>query len=564
VLAKLVAVATPYLFKLAVDTLSGEGDQGARLLALGAGGLTLAYGAGRLAQTGFQQLRDVLFARVAQRALRRLARRTFAHLHALSLDYHLSRQTGGLSRVVERGVKAVAFLLRFLLFSIAPLILELALVAAIFFALFDWRFLAVVLVTVALYVSLTLRLTEWRVRIRREMNARDTDANQRAIDSLLNYETVKYFAAEAREAARYDEAMAGYEDAAVRTTTSLALLNTVQTLVITAGLVGVMLLAAAGVGAGTLTVGDFVMVNAYMIQITAPLNFLGTVYREIRQSLVDMGEMFALLDTPAAVADRPGAPALAPGAGGLRFEAVGFGYDPARPILRGLSFDLPPGGTLGIVGASGAGKSTIVRLLFRFYDVGEGRILVDGQDIREVTQESIHRAIGIVPQDVVLFNDTIGYNIGYGREGASAAEIEAAARAAHLHEFIASLPNGYDTRVGERGLKLSGGEKQRVGIARVLLKDPRILVLDEATSALDSQTEAAIEVQLAHLSAGRSTIRIAHRLSSVVEADEVMVLDRGRVVERGTHAALLAGGGRYAAMWARQTGEENGGERRRA
>jgi len=564
VLAKLVAVATPYLFKLAVDTLSGEGDQGARLLALGAGGLTLAYGAGRLAQTGFQQLRDVLFARVAQRALRRLARRTFAHLHALSLDYHLSRQTGGLSRVVERGVKAVAFLLRFLLFSIAPLILELALVAAIFFALFDWRFLAVVLVTVALYVSLTLRLTEWRVRIRREMNARDTDANQRAIDSLLNYETVKYFAAEAREAARYDEAMAGYEDAAVRTTTSLALLNTVQTLVITTGLVGVMLLAAAGVGAGTLTVGDFVMVNAYMIQITAPLNFLGTVYREIRQSLVDMGEMFALLDTPAAVADRPGAPALAPGAGGLRFEAVGFGYDPARPILRGLSFDLPPGGTLGTVGASGAGKSTIVRLLFRFYDVGEGRILVDGQDIREVTQESIHRAIGIVPQDVVLFNDTIGYNIGYGREGASAAEIEAAARAAHLHEFIASLPNGYDTRVGERGLKLSGGEKQRVGIARVLLKDPRILVLDEATSALDSQTEAAIEVQLAHLSAGRSTIRIAHRLSSVVEADEVMVLDRGRVVERGTHAALLAGGGRYAAMWARQTGEENGGERRRA
>ncbi|HHS93890.1 MAG TPA: ABC transporter ATP-binding protein/permease, partial [Rhodobacterales bacterium] len=464
-LAKIVAVATPLFYKAAVDKLTGEGDVSAAwILGAGAIGLTIAYGMARFLAVGFQQLRDAVFAKVAQRALRALALRTFEHIHALSLRYHVSRKTGSLSRIMERGVKGVEFLLRFLLFNIGPLFLELFMVAAIFFWLFDVWYLAVVVATIALYVMFTFRVTEFRVKIRKEMNDQDADAHQKAIDSLLNFETVKYFNADKREATRYDAAMAGYEDAAIRTSQSLAFLNAGQSFIITAGLVAVMVLAAMGVQRGALTVGDFVMVNAYMIQITMPLNFLGSVYREIRQALTDMGEMFDLLEQPAEVQDKPGAPALAVNGGHVRFEDVFFGYDTARPILHGVTIDVPAGETVALVGPSGSGKSTIGRLLFRFYDVSGGAVSIDGQDLRDVTQESVHAAIGVVPQDTVLFNDTIRYNIAYGREGASFAEIEAAAKAARIHDFIVSLPDGYDTTVGERGLKLSGGEKQRVGI----------------------------------------------------------------------------------------------------
>ncbi len=555
VIAKLIAVGTPLLYKAAVDALAPADAGTGWLVGVGAVGLTIAYGVARLLNVGFQQLRDAVFAVVGQRALRRLALETFTHIHRLSLRYHLTRKTGGLSRIIERGVKGVDFLLRFLLFSIGPLILELLLIAIIFVVLFDARYLATIVVTIAIYIWFTFKITEWRVKIRREMNNQDTDANQKAIDSLLNFETVKYFNAEEREARRYDGAMAKYESAALKTAYSLAFLNTGQSAIITAGLVIVMVLAAIGVEQGQLTVGDFVMVNAYMIQITMPLNFLGTVYREIRQSLVDMGEMFGLLGQPPDVVEAPDAKPLKLQGAGVRLENVRFAYDPARPILKGITLDVAPGAKVALVGASGSGKSTIGRLLFRFYDVTGGRVLIDGRDVRRVTLDSLHRAIGVVPQDTVLFNDTIFYNIAYGKDDATRDEVIAAAQAARIHDFIETLPEGYDTQVGERGLKLSGGEKQRVGIARTLLKNPAILLLDEATSALDTQTERDIQESLRAMGRGRTVITIAHRLSTVVDADRIVVLEAGEIVEEGTHEALLTLGGRYAAMWARQARE---------
>ncbi|CUK02404.1 Putative multidrug export ATP-binding/permease protein [Shimia thalassica] len=553
IIAKLIAVYTPILYKGAVDSLA---DEGVPPLALGAVGLTVAYGVARMMTVGFQQLRDVVFAPVGQRALRRLALETFRHIHRLSMRYHITRKTGGLSRIIERGVKGVEFLLRFLVFSIGPLILELLLVAIILMWLFDVWYLVVVAGTIAVYIWFTFAVTEWRVKLRREMNNQDTDANQKAIDSLLNFETVKYFGAEEREAQRYDVSMRAYAKAALKTSYSLAFLNFGQSMLITCGLVGVMVLAALGVQSGQLTVGDFVMVNAYMIQITVPLNFLGTVYREIRQSLVDMGEMFDLLEQPEEVTTKDGAPDLKIDKGEITLENVWFGYDAERNILKDVSLTVPAGKTVAIVGSTGSGKSTIGRLLFRFYDVQKGALKIDGQDVRDVTQTSLHATIGVVPQDTVLFNDTIRYNIAYGRDDATPDEIIAAAKAAQIHEFIESLPDGYDTTVGERGLKLSGGEKQRVGIARTLLKDPPILLLDEATSALDTDTEQEIKDALARAGEGRTVITIAHRLSTIAEADEIVVLENGEVSERGSHEALLAHEGRYAQLWNRQQSDD--------
>ncbi|MDF2143073.1 ABC transporter ATP-binding protein/permease [Paenirhodobacter sp. CAU 1674] len=557
VVAKLISVGTPFLYKAAVDALAGEARAEGWLLGLGAVALTIAYGVARLSSVGFGELRDAIFVRVAQRALRQLALETFEHIHRLSMRYHITRKTGGLSRIIERGVKGVEFLLRFMLFSVGPLILELTMVSILFAVLFDWRYAAVVVVTIWAYVTFTFKVTEWRVAIRRRMNEADTQANQKAIDSLLNFETVKYFGAEKREAARYDASMEGYEAMAVKTGQSLAVLNFGQSLIITTGLVIVMVMAAMGVQAGTLTVGDFVMVQAYMIQITMPLGFLGTVYREIRQALVDMGEMFDLLHQPAEIQDKPDANVLKVQGGEVTFDNVQFAYDPARPILKGISLTVPAGQTVALVGPSGSGKSTIGRLMFRFYEVTGGAIRIDGQDLRDVTQDSLHAAIGVVPQDTVLFNDTIRYNIAYGRPDATEAEIIAAARAAKIHDFVTHLPEGYDTAVGERGLKLSGGEKQRVGIARTLLKNPPILLLDEATSALDTQTERDIQDSLKAMGQGRTVITIAHRLSTIADADRIVVLEKGEIVEEGTHETLLARGGRYAAMWARQSAEED-------
>ena len=555
ILAKLVAVATPMILGAAVDSLSGK-DAGYSVFVLGAGGLTIAYGVSRVLDSGFQQLRDVVFAKVGQRALRRVGLETFQHIHNMSLRYHLSRKTGGLSRVMERGVKGVAFLLRFLLFSIGPLLLQLVLISGALAAFFDLRYLLVIVVAIVAYVWFTAVVTEWRVKIRKEMNDQDNDANQKAIDSLLNFETVKYFGAESREAARYDAAMQGYETAALKTSYSLGVINIGQALIINTAMVVVMLMSVQGVADGRISVGGFVAVNAYIMQVMMQLNFLGFVYREIRQALVDMSEMFSLLEQPPEVQDKPGAPPLHVAGGRIEFRDVHFAYDPERAILKGVDLAVEPGQTLAIVGPSGSGKSTIGRLLFRFYDVSAGAVLIDGQDIRDVSQNSLHNAIGVVPQDTVLFNDTIYYNIAYGRDAATRAEIEQAAKAAQIHDFVQSLPNGYDTMVGERGLKLSGGEKQRVGIARSLLKNPPILLLDEATSALDTQTEHEIQESLIQMGQGRTVMIIAHRLSTVVHADRIVVLEQGQIVESGSHDELLAQEGRYSHLWHLQLSEE--------
>ncbi|MEM7498913.1 MAG: ABC transporter ATP-binding protein/permease [Pseudomonadota bacterium] len=552
VVAKLATLTTPFFYGWAVDGIAPEKDTA---LAWAPVALVAAYVTVRLLSTALQQLRDMVFARVGQHALRGLAIRTFRHIHALSLSYHLSRRTGELSRVTERGIKAIEFLLRYLVFSVVPLAVELLVVAIIFWTMFGFWYFAVLALTVVLYVAFTLKVTEWRLKIRIRMNEEDQDAHQKAVDSLLNYETVKYFNAEERETTRYDKAMAAYQQMAEKTAVSLGLLNIGQAVVIGGGLFAVMAMAASEVQAGRLSVGDFVAVNAFLIQITVPLNFLGTVYREIRQALIDMSEMYRLLDTDPALVDAEDARPLSVAKGRVAFRNVSFGYGPDRAVLKGVDFEVPGGRTLAIVGPSGAGKSTIGRLLFRFYDPTDGAVEIDGQDLRRVAQGSLRAAIGVVPQDTVLFNDSIAYNIAYGAEGASRADVEEAAKAARIHDFILDLPEGYDTQVGERGLKLSGGEKQRVAIARTILKDPPILLLDEATSALDTGTERAIQAELRRLGQGRTVLMIAHRLSTVVDADEIVVLEAGRVVERGTHEALLAHAGRYAQMWASQEAE---------
>ena len=554
VMAKLVAVATPMIMGAAVDNLSGDGGP-SQILMLGAIGLTVAYGLSRILESAFQQLRDIVFAKVGQRALRKVGLETFQHIHNMSLRYHLSRQTGGLSRVMERGVKGVSFLLRFLLFSIGPLALQLILISIALATLFNVRYLGVIALAVVAYVLFTAVVTEWRVKIRKVMNDQDKDANQKAIDSLLNFETVKYFGAEMREAGRYDAAMEGYEAAAIKTSYSLGFINIGQSLIINTAMVAVMIMSAQDVAAGRASVGGFVAVNAYIMQVMLPLNFLGFVYREIRQALVDMSEMFSLLERPPEVEDKDAATALEVTGGCIEFRDIQFSYDAERPILKGVSLKVEPGQTWAIVGPSGSGKSTLGRLLFRFYDVNDGALLIDDQDIRDITQRSLHEAIGVVPQDTVLFNDTIYYNIAYGRTGATPDQVKTAAKAAQIHDFVESLPMGYETTVGERGLKLSGGEKQRVGIARTLLKDPPILLLDEATSALDSETEYDIQDSLIQMGRGRTVLTIAHRLSTVVHADRIVVLEKGQIVEQGRHDELMLKAGRYAHLWNLQLAE---------
>jgi ATP-binding cassette, subfamily B, heavy metal transporter len=551
VLSKVVTVATPYAFKHATDALTGKLDA-ASTAATAVVFLVLAYGVGRIMMVLLAQIRDAVFARVSQRAVRELAVRTFRHLHALSLKFHLERRTGGLSRIVSRGTMGIDTVLRFSLFNTFPTILEIILVAGVLAWSYGWLYALVILLTVLAYIWFTYAATEWRINIRRDMNAADTEANTKAVDSLLNFETVKYFGNEEHEAGRYARSMDSYEQAAVKTWVSLAVLNSGQAVVYSVGLTIVMVMSALAVRAGTATVGDFVMINALMIQLYMPLNFIGSSYREIKQGLIDVEQMFTLLKVNAEIEDKPGAKPLKVNQAEVVFENVNFAYDAERPILRNLSLRVPPGKTVAIVGPSGAGKSTISRLLYRFYDVGSGRILVDGQDISNVTQTSLRAAIGMVPQDTVLFNDTIRYNIRYGRPDATDEEVEEAARMSQIHDFVISLPKGYDALVGERGLKLSGGEKQRVSIARTILKGPPILILDEATSALDSFTEHQIQEALKKVSENRTTLVIAHRLSTVVDADEIIVLDKGQVAERGTHGELLARGGLYAALWNRQ------------
>jgi ATP-binding cassette, subfamily B, heavy metal transporter len=556
--AKLATVAVPFTFKWATDALAGHGTAPVWANSWLTWALatpvmmTLAYGGMRILMGVLTQWRDGVFAKVAMNAVRRLALLTFEHMHLLSLRFHLERKTGGLTRTLERGRNAIETIVRMLLLQLLPTVVEVVLVAWVLFFHFDWRYVIVVLLTVALYVGFTFYATEWRIGIRRKMNESDTDANAKAIDSLLNYETVKYFSAEEREAKRYDRSMARYEDASVKAYTSLAVLNAGQAIVFSIGLAAAMVLCAYGIESGRNTVGDFVMINAMMIQLYQPLNFMGLVYREIKQAVIDIEIMFSILARRPEIEDRRGAEPLKVRAGTIRFENVSFAYEPERSILNGVSFEVEAGRTVAMVGPSGAGKSTISRLLFRFYDVTGGRILIDGQDIRGVTQNSLRAAIGMVPQDTVLFNDTIRYNIRYGRWDASNAEVEEAARLAQIDGFIRLAPKGYDTEVGERGLKLSGGEKQRVAIARTILKAPPILLLDEATSALDSHTERDIQEALDRVARNRTTLVIAHRLSTIVGADEILVLDRGTIVERGTHNELLARGGLYASMWNRQ------------
>ncbi len=561
VAAKVANLGVPLLLKTLVDELSpaGAGITAQALLVVPAG-LLVAYAALRLSTSVFTELRELVFAKATFGASRQIALETFRHLHQLSLRFHLERQTGGMTRDIERGTRALQSLVSYSLYTILPTLVELTLALALLGGKFDMGFVWITLVALAAYVAFTISITEWRTQFRRRMNELDSKAHTRAIDALLNYETVKYFNAEGFEAQRYDQGLDAYRKAQIQSQTSLSLLNTGQQLIIATSLLAMLWRATAGVVDGHMTLGDLVMVNALLIQLYIPMNFLGVLYREVKQSLADLDKMFVLLEREREVADAPGAAALAVTGGTVRFEHVAFAYDPARPILHDLSFEIPAGRTVAVVGASGAGKSTLARLLYRFYDVtndGTGRITIDGQDIRQVTQDSLRRAIGIVPQDTVLFNDTIAYNIGYGRAGATQAEIEAAARAAHIHDFIAAQPKGYDTMVGERGLKLSGGEKQRVAIARTLLKNPPILVFDEATSALDSANERAIQAELKSASQGKTTLVIAHRLSTVADAHEILVMDAGRVVERGSHPALLAQGGRYARMWQLQN---SGGE----
>jgi ATP-binding cassette, subfamily B, heavy metal transporter len=567
VIAKLATMTVPFTFKWAIDALNGVGTAPVEpsnwMLWLLASPLliTIGYGGVRVLMALFTQWRDGIFARVAMHAVRKLAYITFVHMHELSLRFHLERKTGGLTRVLERGRTGIEIIVRNVLLQLVPTIVELVLIFGVLFWQFDWRYVLAVASMVAAYLAFTYIATEWRIEIRRKMNDSDTEANTKAIDSLLNYETVKYFGAEEREAQRYDRSMERYEEASIRTYTSLAVLNAGQAAIFTAGLTATMLLCAFAIRNGTHTVGDFVMINAMMIQLFVPLNFMGFVYREIRQAVIDIEKMFDVLERPAEIKDAPGALPLAVTSGHVSFEDVRFAYDPDRAILKGLSFEVPAGKTVAIVGPSGAGKSTISRLLFRLYDVSSGKILIDGQDIRSVTQNSLRAAIGMVPQDTVLFNDTIRYNIRYGRWDASDAEVEEAARLAQIDAFIRLSPKGYETQVGERGLKLSGGEKQRVAIARTVLKAPPILVLDEATSALDSHTEHEIQEALERVSRGRTSLVIAHRLSTIVGADEIIVLDQGRIAERGTHAGLLAAGGLYASMWNRQREAEEAREK---
>ncbi|MBA9063554.1 MULTISPECIES: ABCB family ABC transporter ATP-binding protein/permease [Methylobacterium] len=554
--AKLVTMVTPFTFKWITDALVaavGGKDAPVPTGLLAAPMLLIAlYGVSRIAMSALTQVRDGLFAKVAMHAVRRLALQTFEHMHRLSLRFHLERKTGGLTRVLERGRAGIEELSRLMVLTLVPTIVEFVLVLGVLAYEFSWTYAATAFVTVAAYLAFTYKATEWRIAIRRRMNASDTDANTKAVDSLLNYETVKYFGAERREAARYDESMARYEKASTQTYVSLAVLNAGQAVIFTLGMTVVMWLAARDILAGRTTIGGFVLANTMLVQLSMPLNFMGMIYREIKQALIDIDDMFRILGQNPEIADRPGAAPLAVAGGTVRFEDVRFAYHPERPILRGVSFAIPAGQTVAVVGPSGAGKSTLSRLLFRFYEPQGGRISIDGQDIAAVTQESLRAAIGMVPQDTVLFNDTIGYNIRYGRADATDAELREAARLAQIDRFVSSLPEGYDTPVGERGLKLSGGEKQRVAIARTILKAPPILVLDEATSALDSFTEAEIQSALDRVSRGRTTLVIAHRLSTVVNADAILVLDHGRIVERGTHAELLEAGGVYAALWDRQ------------
>ena len=556
--AKLATVAIPFTFKWATDALAGRGtapvapDNWLAWAFAAPIVMTLAYGLTRVLMGLLTQWRDGIFAKVAMNAVRRLAILTFEHVHLLSLRFHLERKTGGLTRVLERGRNAIETIVRMVLLQLAPTVVELVLIVAVLLLHFDWRYVAVIAATVICYMLFTWYATEWRINIRRRMNESDSDANAKAIDSLLNYETVKYFSAEQREAQRYNRSMTRYEDASVKAYVSLAVLNAGQAVIFTIGLTGAMALCAYGIERGTNTVGDFVMINAMMIQLYTPLNFMGMVYREIKQAIIDIEIMFSLLGRKPEIKDKPGAQPLRVRAGTIRFENVSFAYEPARPILADLSFDVAAGHTVAIVGPSGAGKSTISRLLFRFYDVTGGRITIDGQDIRDVAQISLREAIGMVPQDTVLFNDTIRYNIRYGRWDASDPEVEEAARQAQIDEFISHTPKGYETEVGERGLKLSGGEKQRVAIARTILKGPPILLLDEATSALDSHTEKDIQDELDRVAENRTTLVIAHRLSTIINADEILVLDHGAIIERGTHRELIARGGLYASMWNRQ------------